>query len=96
MIWIITVIVFGLLLYTCRESNLARPLTLSADGVELLPDSDKQAVLQRLPLGYEFLDYRYFAKNELDHINWREKFPRLKLWHDEILFSENKHLRGVQ
>ncbi|MCH1600065.1 MAG: hypothetical protein L7S70_06755 [Pseudomonadales bacterium] len=59
MIWIITVIVFGLLLYTCRESNLARPLTLSADGVELLPDSDKQAVLQRLPLGYEFLDYRY-------------------------------------
>lgn len=59
MIWIITVIVFGLLLYTCRESNLARPLTLSADGVELLPDSDKQAVLQRLPVGYEFLDYRY-------------------------------------
>ena len=44
----------------------------------------------------EFLDYRYFAKNELDHINWREKFPRLKLWHDEILFSENEHLRGVQ
>ena len=59
MIWIFTAIVFGLLLYTCRESNLARPLTLSADGVELFPIFDKQAVLQRLPVGYEFLDYRY-------------------------------------
>ena len=59
MIWIFTAIVFGLLLYTCREPNLARPLTLSADGVELFPIFDKQAVLQRLPVGYEFLDYRY-------------------------------------
>ena len=59
MIWIFTAIIFGLLLYTCRESNLARPLTLSADGVELFPIFDKQAVLQRLPVGYEFLDYRY-------------------------------------
>lgn len=59
MIWIFTAIIFGLLLYTCREPNLARPLTLSADGVELFPIFDKQAVLQRLPVGYEFLDYRY-------------------------------------
>lgn len=59
MIWIFTAIVFGLLLHTCREPNLARPLTLSADGVELFPIFDKQAVLQRLPVGYEFLDYRY-------------------------------------
>lgn len=59
MIWIFTAIVFGLLLYTCREPNLARPLTLSADGIELFPIFDKQAVLQRLPVGYEFLDYRY-------------------------------------
>lgn len=59
MIWIFTAIIFGLLLYTCRESNLARSLTLSADGVELFPIFDKQAVLQRLPVGYEFLDYRY-------------------------------------
>jgi hypothetical protein len=59
MVWIFTAIVFGLLIYTCIEPNLVRPLTLSADGVELLPNSDKQAVLQRLPVGYEFLDYRY-------------------------------------
>lgn len=59
MIWIFIAIVFGLLLYTCREPNLARPLTLSADGVELFPIFDKQAVLKRLPVGYEFLDYRY-------------------------------------
>ena len=59
MIWIFTAIIFGLLLYTCRESNLARPLTLSAEGVELLRIFDPQAGPQRLPVGYEFLDYRY-------------------------------------
>lgn len=59
MIWLFGAIVFALLLYTCSETGLERPLTLGADGVELLPDCDKQAVLQRLPPGYAFLDYRY-------------------------------------
>lgn len=59
MIWLFATIVFVLLLYTCSESSLERPLTLAYDGVELLPNSDKQAVLQHLPAGYEFLDYRY-------------------------------------
>jgi hypothetical protein len=59
MIWLFAAIVFALLLYTCNEPRLERPLTLLFDGVELLPDCDKQAVLRRLPAGYEFLDYRY-------------------------------------
>ena len=59
MIWTFAAIVFVLLLYTCTESRLERPLTLAYHGVELFPNCDKQAVLQRLPAGYEFLDYRY-------------------------------------
>ena len=53
-----------------------------------------------IQLIHEFLDYKYFAKGELDQLNWKEMYPRIAKWHDEMLFSEEAHavkyLRGTR
>ena len=59
MIWLIASLAFAYLLWTCSEKRLNRPLALEYDGVALLNSCDRDQVLQDLPAGYQFLDYRY-------------------------------------
>lgn len=40
---------------------------------------------------HEFIDFNYLKYGELDHIKWRETYPRLVKWHDAMLVDDSPH-----